>query len=91
MRAAIVGLLVLLAASVAWLAGEQHRRNCISSGRVECSVLPWKAGSRPSEALDATSEPKQPTLTEYGCEQLLLENAYALTEEDRKPTPPECQ
>ncbi len=35
---------VVLAASALWLAGEQHKQNCIDSGMHNCSVLPWKSG-----------------------------------------------
>jgi hypothetical protein len=35
---------LLAAAALAWNAGEQHRRNCIDSGRIGCSVLPWDNG-----------------------------------------------
>jgi hypothetical protein len=35
---------VALIASIVWLAGEQHRENCIRANRSECSVLPWNAG-----------------------------------------------
>jgi hypothetical protein len=40
--ALIVGLAI--AASLAWLAGEQHRENCIRDGKRSCSVLPWDSG-----------------------------------------------
>jgi hypothetical protein len=45
--APVRGVLVLLAVTAVaalWIAGEQHRQNCISQGRVSCSVLPWDAG-----------------------------------------------
>jgi hypothetical protein len=43
-------LLVVVAAlavgtPLAWLAGEQHRENCISQHRTSCSVLPWESGT----------------------------------------------
>lgn len=42
--------LALLAAAL-WNAGELHRKNCISSGRTGCSVLPWVAGTVPASPL----------------------------------------
>lgn len=36
--------LVVLALSVAWMAGEKHRENCERNVRVSCSVLPWDTG-----------------------------------------------
>jgi hypothetical protein len=42
LAALIVG--VAIAVSLAWLAGEQHRKNCIHEGKRECSVLPWESG-----------------------------------------------
>lgn len=38
---------VIVALPLAWLAGEQHRSNCIAEGRAGCSVLPWSGGHRP--------------------------------------------
>lgn len=37
-------LALLLVAATAWNAGEAHRRNCLTAGRVACSVLPWEDG-----------------------------------------------
>ncbi|HTA98827.1 MAG TPA: hypothetical protein VK730_14440 [Solirubrobacteraceae bacterium] len=34
-----------------WNAGELHRRNCITSGRSGCSVLPWITGDAPPSPL----------------------------------------
>lgn len=45
-RAAIIGAALTIAAPLAWLAGEQHRENCIRVGQTSCSVLPWDNGSR---------------------------------------------
>jgi hypothetical protein len=42
--ALIVG--VALAVGILWLAGEQHRENCIRSGAYGCGVLPWDNGER---------------------------------------------
>lgn len=40
-----------LTAAVLWLAGEQHRENCIRQDRTSCSVLPWDSGkAAPTEA-----------------------------------------
>jgi hypothetical protein len=85
MKVAALLVAVVLAGGVLWLAGEEHRRNCIASGRVECSVLPWDAGERPSESS------RRGTLTEQGCQQLLIDNALALTEEEQQEIPPECR
>jgi hypothetical protein len=38
---------VVVALPLAWLAGEQHRSNCIEQGRTGCSVLPWTGGHHP--------------------------------------------
>ena len=44
-RYLLIALAVLaVALPLAWLAGEAHRENCIRSGRVACSVLPWENG-----------------------------------------------
>jgi hypothetical protein len=40
--ALLIGLAI--AAAVAWNAGEQHRKNCISEKKTDCSVLPWQDG-----------------------------------------------
>lgn len=42
MRPFAVALVV--AAPVAWLAGEEHRENCLRTDRSSCSVLPWDSG-----------------------------------------------
>jgi hypothetical protein len=42
LAAVVVGLAI--AAALAWNAGEMHRENCIHSGHVKCSVLPWENG-----------------------------------------------
>jgi hypothetical protein len=34
----------LIAVALLWIGGKRHRANCISAGRVECSVLPWNYG-----------------------------------------------
>jgi hypothetical protein len=47
MRLAALLVAVVLSAGVLWLAGEQHRKNCISSGHSGCSVLPWDNGNPP--------------------------------------------
>ncbi len=41
---AVVG--VVIALSVAWVAGEAHKENCQRAGRVGCSILPWDQGER---------------------------------------------
>lgn len=44
MKALAVLAALLLTGSVLWLAGEQHRENCIRQNRYECTVLPWDNG-----------------------------------------------
>lgn len=44
MRAAWMLLATAAVAVAAWIAGEQHRGNCIRADRVQCSVLPWASG-----------------------------------------------
>lgn len=51
LRVATVVLLVLAVATLAWIGGEAHRRNCLSQKRANCSVLPWKAGSETTPSL----------------------------------------
>lgn len=48
MRRTTVHILAVLALAlpVAWLAGEQHRENCIRANKTACSVLPWEAGKQ---------------------------------------------
>jgi hypothetical protein len=77
-RAAALIVGVVLAAGVLWLAGEQHRKNCIADGRVSCSVVPWDAG----EVEEA------PKLTQRGCALLRRE---ALLSEYEVEIPPECR
>jgi hypothetical protein len=43
----VLVLLAVTAVAALWIAGEQHRENCIAQGRVSCSVLPWDAGENP--------------------------------------------
>ena len=50
--AALLGVVAVCA--VLWLAGEQHRENCIRDGRVACSVLPWEDGRPAPKARDDT-------------------------------------
>ena len=40
-------LAILAVAALIWIAGEQHRENCISQNRADCSVLPWENGKQP--------------------------------------------
>jgi hypothetical protein len=47
MRVAALLVAIVVIAGVVWLAGEQHRKNCISSGHNGCSVLPWDDGNPP--------------------------------------------
>jgi hypothetical protein len=81
MRVALVAVLDLLTASALWLAGEQHRKNCLSSGRAGCSVLPWDSGDR------AQSGPPDAR----GCEQVDLINEYDGVQGDTVEVPPECR
>ncbi len=41
--AALIAAFALVVA-ILWLAGEQHRENCIREGKRDCSVLPWESG-----------------------------------------------
>ena len=78
MRLAALLVGSVLALSALWLAGEQHRANCINSGRSGCSVLPWDNGERPS--VDAPSR-----LSRQEC--LLLQRAAILAGEEL----PDCR
>ena len=51
----IVGLVI--AAALAWNAGETHRQNCIRAGRTACSVLPWENGKPKPRNARAPSGP----------------------------------
>lgn len=84
MRAASLFVAIVLAAGVLWLAGEEHRKNCLSSGRNSCSVLPWDGGSTPAAG-------KPDTLTPRGCLTLTLRNAGAESTSQMRPVPPECR
>jgi hypothetical protein len=88
MRLALIVVVCVLAVGVVWLAGEQHKRNCISTGKT-CSALPWDAGTTPQSA--ATPTATTATLTAQGCLELALDNAQATTTDQIKPVPPECQ
>ncbi|WP_028061149.1 hypothetical protein [Candidatus Solirubrobacter pratensis] len=88
MRIALVLAISVLAAGVLWLAGEQHRRNCMSTGNTRCSALPWDAGMTPRSSTSTTT---RPTLTEQGCVQLTIRNATAVTTDQIQPMPPECR
>ena len=81
MRIALISVLSVLAAGVIWLAGEQHRENCVSTGKAGCSVLPWDSGD----------QPRHGRLDDYGCEQLALMHTYDGVENDPDETPPECR
>ncbi|HUR86959.1 MAG TPA: hypothetical protein VMY78_16620 [Solirubrobacteraceae bacterium] len=48
-RVAAIVAAIIIALPLAWLAGEQHRENCIRLDRTGCSVLPWDAGESPRE------------------------------------------
>ena len=85
MRVAIVLVTSVLAVSVLWLAGEEHRRNCIADGKDNCSVLPWENGATPPPP-----ETSNGRLTPRGCQELRVNNALALSEGDKTPLPPEC-
>ena len=41
---ALLLALGIAAGALLWLAGEQHRENCLREGKVGCSVLPWDGG-----------------------------------------------
>jgi hypothetical protein len=86
MRAATLLVAIVLAAGVLWLAGEEHRKNCLSSGRTSCSVLPWDSGRAAS-----SPKAKRGTLTPAGCQQLLLRNLTATSTDQIEPRPPECR
>ena len=57
---------IVLAGSVLWLAGEEHRKNCQSAGHTDCSVLPWDAGKRIADTPDA----REKHMTRSACELL---------------------
>jgi O-methyltransferase involved in polyketide biosynthesis len=59
-RTAIVALTCLATAlfTLLWLAGEQHRANCLIADRVACSVLPWQEGH---------ARPRRTTEVLYSC------------------------
>lgn len=38
-------LLTVAIVAVLWLAGEQHRANCLRAGNTSCTVLPWNHGA----------------------------------------------
>jgi hypothetical protein len=84
MRAATLLVAIVLAAGVLWLAGEEHRKNCLSAGRASCSVLPWDGGSTP-----AAEEPAK--LTRRGCILLQYGNALAKSTAEMRRVPPECR
>jgi hypothetical protein len=67
MRLATLLVAAVLAAGVLWLAGEEHRRNCVSSGRTSCSVLPWDNGQR-AAAVTTTPDPPEKHITRRACE-----------------------
>jgi hypothetical protein len=72
--ALIIG--VVLALSVLWLAGEQHRETCIRSGQSSCSVLSWDNGERPSVVVPAGP---------LGRQQCLLDRRAALLAGEQPP------
>lgn len=37
---------LIAAVAVLWLAGEQHRENCVRDDRTGCTVLPWSGEER---------------------------------------------
>jgi hypothetical protein len=80
-KVALVVTLAALSIGVLWLAGEQHRKNCRSSGHSRCSVLPWNSGDRPVPM----------KLDERGCEQLRLANTYDGVQGDTFEVPPDCR
>jgi hypothetical protein len=84
----IAALLVAtaLAFGVLWLAGEQHRENCVAAGNTGCSVLPWDDGDGRKQGVSEGGR-----LTPYGCELRELLNDQAVTEEQVTPLPPECR
>lgn len=52
---AVVGAALVIGTPLAWLAGEQHRHNCLDAHRADCSVLPWDNG----ESTTPTATPAQ--------------------------------
>jgi hypothetical protein len=90
-RIAMLLSIVGLALGVTWLAGEEHRRNCIAEGKRSCSVLPWDSGTSPSTAESPTRRGNRPTLTQQGCINRTLENMAAETTDQIVPLPPECR
>jgi len=62
-RGILVGsIAVVVSSALLWLAGEQHRENCIREGRTACSVLPWNNGQQrvatPRQGPIPTSSPE---------------------------------
>lgn len=46
MRALWACIAAVAAFALLWMAAEQRRANCMESGRIGCTVLPW-SGERP--------------------------------------------
>lgn len=47
MKRAAITIALIVATPFTWIAGEQHRENCVRHGNVSCSMLPWDNGSTP--------------------------------------------
>jgi hypothetical protein len=71
MKLAALLIAATLALGMLWLAGEQHRENCIRSGQSSCSVLPWDNGEPPSAERDDRP------LTQQECQDLRIDNALS--------------
>jgi hypothetical protein len=87
MRVASLLVALVLTAGVLWLAGEQHRKNCISDGRRACSVLPWMAGTAKARKQPARSA----GLTLEECLELRIKNAAAENTADLAPGSADCR
>jgi hypothetical protein len=78
MRLTALLVAAVLAAGVLWLAGEQHRKNCISSGHSGCSVPPWNSGERAARDVPEQGAPEK-RMTRDACELLNARKAAAGT------------
>jgi hypothetical protein len=87
LRVASLLVAVVLTAGVLWLAGEEHRRNCLASGHTSCSVVPWDNG----RSVEQPISQRRGRLTPTGCELLEGLNDQAVSEDEVKPLPPECR
>lgn len=50
-RGLLIAIAALASAAILWVGGEMHRNNCISSGKQDCTVLPWDQGTTAPKAV----------------------------------------